>query len=55
MEATAATSLQLPEPMSDILTEELNIAQTDLIATVIGKNAEIDQSYGFGLEHFRCT
>jgi hypothetical protein len=53
--AKAATLLQISEPMSYILTEVLNIAKTDFIATVIGKYAVIGRSYGYGFEPFHCT
>jgi len=55
MPAKAVTVLQISEPMSQILTEALNIAYTDDIATGIGKYAVIDRSYGYVLKHFQYT
>jgi hypothetical protein len=55
MPAKAATLLQISESMSYILTDVLNIAFTDFIATVISQYAVIHQSYQYGIEPFQCT
>jgi hypothetical protein len=55
MPAKAVTLLQISEPMSHILTEALNIAYTDNIATGIGKYAVINQSYGYVLKPYQST
>jgi len=55
MPAKAATLLQISEPMSHILTEVLNIAQTDFIATGIGIYMVIDQLNRYVLKAFQST
>jgi hypothetical protein len=53
MAAKAATLQQISKPMSYILTDVLNIAYTDCIATVLGKYAVIDRSDGYGRKPLR--
>jgi len=53
--AKAAALPRISEPVSQVPTNVLNIAQTDFISSGIGKYAVINRSYGYGLKPFRCT